>query len=189
MSLGSFFKKAGVDIEKVLEVGDAAAQVAEPVVDILFPAVGTLYNTAVNEAAKLLAAGSQAASQGGSAGVQLANVVAVVEPLLVAYAQQEGLPAPTAAQINAYTQLVLLSLQVLNSIETGSEPPAVASSSAAVQAASAQPAAAAAPAGTTQMPGGQTVLMPGTQLGNAGTAAVIAGQANAGPGLHTVVAG
>ena len=64
MSLGSFFQKVGVDLEKVIGLGAKVAAVAEPVVDILFPAVATLYNGAVNEAVKLLTAGQAAASSG-----------------------------------------------------------------------------------------------------------------------------
>lgn len=136
MSFGTFLKKAGADIEKVLGVASEAAEVAEPVVDILFPAIGTLYNSAVNEAVKLLAAGQAAASQGGSATVQLTNVAAAVAPQLIAYAEQEGLPAPTAEHINAFTQAVLASLQVLVSIETSSAPPTVSVSSPSTTAAS-----------------------------------------------------
>lgn len=129
MSFGTFLKKAGVDIAKVLGVASEAAEVAEPVVDILFPAIGTVYNSAVNEMVKLLAAGQAAAAQGGSATVQLTNVAAAVAPQLIAYAEQEGLPAPTAEHINAFTQAVLASLQVLVSIETSSTPPTVSVSS------------------------------------------------------------
>ena len=144
MSFGTFLKKAGVDLEKVLGVATEAAQVAEPVVDILFPAVGTLYNSAVNEAVKLLAAGQAAAAQGGSSIVQLTNVAAAIAPQLIAYAEQEGLPAPTADHINAFTQAVLASLQVLVAIETGAAPPAVTTTSGAIGSATKVPAAAPA---------------------------------------------
>lgn len=130
MSFGTFLKKAGVDLEKVLGIASEAAEVAEPVVDILFPAVGTLYNNAVNEAVKLLAAGQAAAAQGGTTTVQLANVAAAVAPQLIAYAEQEGLPAPTAEHINAFTQAILASLQVLVTVESGASPPAVSTASA-----------------------------------------------------------
>lgn len=144
MSFGTFLKKAGVDLEKVLGVATEAAQVAEPVVDILFPAVGTLYNSAVNEAVKLLAAGQAAAAQGGSSTVQLTNVAAAIAPQLIAYAEQEGLPAPTADHINAFTQAVLASLQVLVAIETGAAPPAVITTTATTGSPTKVPAAAPA---------------------------------------------
>lgn len=145
MSLGTFFKKFGVDLEKVIDVGAKAAEVAEPVVDVLFPALAAVYNGAVNEAVKLLAAGQAAAAQGGSTTVQLENVAAAVAPELIAYAQQEGLPAPTAAHITAFTQAILTSLQVLVSIETGTPPPTVTSSATTTAAAPAASAPTPAP--------------------------------------------
>lgn len=146
MSIGSFFKKAGVDLEKVLGIGIDVAEVAEPEVDILFPALGPLYDGAVNEASKLLVAGTTAASQGGSAAVQLENVAAAVAPQLIAYAEQEGLPAPTSAHITAFTQSILTSLQVLVAIENGTAPTVTVSSAAPAAPAPAVAAAPAAPA-------------------------------------------
>jgi hypothetical protein len=151
MSLGGFFKKVGVDLEKVIGAGAKVAAVAEPVVDILFPAVATLYNGAVNEAVKLLTAGQAAAAQGGGATVELENVVAAIEPSLVAYLQAEGLPAPTAEHLNAFTQSILASLQVLIAIEEGTPLPTVvataapATSGTTAGAGSASPSPAAAP--------------------------------------------
>lgn len=130
MSLGSFFQKVGVDLEKVIGLGAKVAAVAEPVVDILFPAVATLYNGAVNEAVKLLTAGQAAAAAGGGATVQLENVAAAVAPQLVTYLESQGLPAPTADHINAFTQSILQSLQVLVAIETGTALPTVAATAA-----------------------------------------------------------
>lgn len=154
MSLGTFFKKAGVDLEKVLGVGIDVAKVAEPEVDILFPALGALYNGAVNEASTLLAAGSAAATSGGSATVQLENVAAAVAPQLIAYAQQQGLPAPTSAHITAFTQSILTSLQVLVALENGTAPTVTVSSTSAVAATTpaAAPVASAAPAAVVAQP-------------------------------------
>jgi hypothetical protein len=153
MGLGSFFKKVGVDLEKVISAGAKVAAVAEPVVDILFPAVATLYNSAVNEAVTALSAGQAAAAQGGSTTVELENIAAAIEPQLVTYLQGQGLPAPTAAHINAFTQSILASLQVLVAIENGTPLPTVvtqaapASSTAATSGAgsAAAPSPAAAP--------------------------------------------
>lgn len=141
MSLGSFLKKVGVDLEKVAGVGAEAAEVAEPVVDVLFPEVATLFNSAVNEALKLLTAAQTAAAAGSGTTAQLANVAAAVEPALITYLQGQGLPAPTAAQVNAYTQSLLQSLATLVAIENGTllpstnAAPSDAGSTATVQAA------------------------------------------------------
>lgn len=154
MGLGSFFKKAGVDLEKLLVPAVDVAQIAEPEVDFLFPEVATLYNGSVNEAVKLLAAGSAAAAQGGSGTVQLENVAAVVEPQLTAYLKSQGLPAPTAAQVNAFTADLLKSLQTLTTIENGQTP----TPTATVAADPAPPAPAIAAAATQKGPGLATVV-------------------------------
>lgn len=154
MGLGSFFRKVGVDLEKVLIPAVDVAQIAEPEVDFLFPEVATLYNGSVNEAVKLLAAGSAAAAQGGSGTVQLENVAAVVEPQLTAYLQKQGLPAPTAAQVNAFTADLLKSLQTLIAVENGTPIPTVtASASPAAAADPAPPAPASATVVTQKGPG------------------------------------
>jgi hypothetical protein len=158
MSLATFFKKAGVDIDKVLGIGIDLAKVFEPEVDILFPALGPLYNGAVNEASTLMAAGSAAAAQGGSASVQLENVAAAVAPQLIAYCEQQvpPLPAPTAAHITAFTQSLLVSLQVLVAIENGTAPTVTVSSTsspaATAPAAAPAPVASAAPAAVVAQP-------------------------------------
>ncbi len=132
MSFGKFMSKVGVDLEKVIGIGVKAAQVAEPVVDILFPAVATLFNSSVNEAVKLLAAGQAAAAQGGGATVELANVAAVVEPQLVTYMQTQGIiGSPTATQVNAFTGALLAALQTLVTIENGTAAPTVTVTTAA----------------------------------------------------------
>jgi hypothetical protein len=117
MSLGSFFKKLGVDIEKIVV---PVAEIAEPEVDVLFPEVALLYNGAVNEAVKLIAVGKVAAAAGGTGTVTLSNVASAVEPLLTSYLATLGLPAPTDAHINSFAQSILSSIQTLVQIEQGS---------------------------------------------------------------------
>lgn len=152
MSLGTFFKKVGVDLEKVIGEGAKVAAVAEPVVDILFPEVAALYNGAVNEAVTALTAGQSAAAQGGSTAVELQNVAAAVEPQLITYLESQGLPAPTAAHVNAFTQSLLASLQVLVAIENGTPLPTVVANAA--------PASTVATAGVGSAPASAALPVP-----------------------------
>jgi hypothetical protein len=119
MSLGTFFKKVGVDLEKVLTDSLKIAAIAEPVVDVLFPAVATLYNGAINEAVKTLAAAQSATEAGESVPANIDNIANAVAPQLIAYMQSQGLPTPTAAHITAFAQSIIASLQVLTLMESG----------------------------------------------------------------------
>jgi hypothetical protein len=153
MSAKSFFKQVGVDLLKVLTLGDKAAEAAEPVIDLMFPAEATLYNGAVAEVGKLLASGQAAAASTTGALPTVSAVVSAVEPQLIAYAESIGAPAPTADKVNAYTQALLQGLAVLQAIESGAALPATV---AAAPAASAAPASAAPAAVVTKAPATET---------------------------------
>ena len=101
--IGSFFKMLFTGATK-------AAVVAEPVVDLAFPNIAGLYNFTVQQASL-----AEAAAEGASgAGPQkLAAVVAAVSPYATAALKAEGVPAPTIAQITAYVNAVVASLNAL----------------------------------------------------------------------------
>jgi hypothetical protein len=154
MNMKSFFKTIGTDLLKVVKLGDEAAQVAEPVIDLMFPAEAALYNGAVAEVGKLIATGQTAAQAAAGSGTipTIEDVADAVEPQLVAYAESVGAPAPTVDHIDAYAQSVLLGLQVLQSLQTGQAVPSSSSTVAAVAAASAVPASAAPVAAVANVP-------------------------------------
>ncbi|MFZ0662317.1 MAG: hypothetical protein WAM66_06455 [Acidobacteriaceae bacterium] len=116
--VGNFFKTVFSDATKV-------AEVAEPVVDIAFPTVASLYNFTVQQAA--LAETAAEGAQGAGA-QKLAAVVAAVTPYATASLQQAGIPAPTTTQITAYVNAVVASLNALPApvaaAETASAPAA-----------------------------------------------------------------
>src|SRR5690242_11316163 len=88
---GSFFKKIFSGAVKV-------AEIAEPIVDIAFPQVASLYNFTVQQAAM-----AEAAAGDASAGPQkLAAVTAAVLPYATAAMKNDGVPPPTSIQIEAY---------------------------------------------------------------------------------------
>jgi len=119
--VGSFFRTLFTDTTKV-------AEVAEPIVDIAFPSVANLYNFTVQQASL-----AETAAEGafGSGAQKLAAVVAAVTPYATTALQADGVPAPTSAQITAYVNAVVASLNAL---------PAPVSASTSTQ--SPQPAAA-----------------------------------------------
>jgi len=101
--VGSFFKQLFTGATKV-------AEAAEPIVDIAFPSVANLYNFTVQQAAL---AETAAAGASGTGAEKLAAVVAAVTPYATSALQADGVPAPTSAQITAYVNAVVASLNAL----------------------------------------------------------------------------
>lgn len=101
--VGGFFKSIFTDAVKV-------AEAAEPVVDIAFPAVASLYNFTVQQAAL-----AETAAEGakGAGAQKLAAVIAAVTPYATAALKADGVSAPTEAQIEAYVNAVVASLNAL----------------------------------------------------------------------------
>jgi hypothetical protein len=92
---------------------DKVAIVAEPFVDIAFPALAPVYNAAANGAAAALAAGKGATSPTNTDTQNLVAVAVAVEPLLTQYAQQAGLSAPTLGTVMLYAQALQKSLAAI----------------------------------------------------------------------------
>lgn len=101
--VGSFFKTLFDDATKV-------AKAVEPIVDLAFPSVANLYNFTVQQASL---AETAAAGVSGAGAQKLAAVVAAVTPYATTALQADGLPEPTSAQITAYVNAVVASLNAL----------------------------------------------------------------------------
>lgn len=101
--VGGFFKTIFTGAIKV-------AEVAEPVVDIAFPGIASLYNFTVQQAAL-----AETAAEGakGAGAQKLAAVIAAVLPYAAATLKKDGVPEPTEAQIEAYVNAVVASLNAL----------------------------------------------------------------------------
>jgi hypothetical protein len=100
----------GKGFVKVFEDVDKAAVVAEPFVDIAFPVLAPIYNAAANGAAAAIKAGQGAVSSTNTEVQNLLAIALAVEPLLVQYAQQAGLSAPTTATVLQYAGALQASL-------------------------------------------------------------------------------
>lgn len=101
--VGNFFKTLFVDATKI-------AKAAEPIVDIAFPSVANLYNFTVQQASL---AETAAAGVSGAGEQKLAAVIAAVTPYATSALKADGVPAPTSAQITAYVNAVVASLNAL----------------------------------------------------------------------------
>jgi len=106
-------QKVSAVFVKIFTDAEIVAVAAEPFVDILFPAVAPIYNSAANGAAAAKAAGLAAVVPGATEEQNLINVTVAIEPGLVKYAQASGLQTPTTATILAYAQALMPVLKLL----------------------------------------------------------------------------
>jgi hypothetical protein len=112
----------GNGLKRFFTEADKIAAAVEPIVDIAFPGIASLYNSTVTEVGNAETAAIAAGAQSGSGAQKLAAVVAAITPTFTQYASANGLPAPTSAVITNYVNAVVASLNAI---------PAASSSSAA----------------------------------------------------------
>lgn len=104
----SFLQHLGSTLKKILGIGVKVATVAEPIVDIAFPAVAPLYNSAIG-----LAAAAEGIAPGPGTGAQkLAQVLASIEPEIAAWAKQNNITWDQAA-IEKWLSAVVDSLNLI----------------------------------------------------------------------------
>ena len=84
----TFLQHAGVVLKNILHIGEAVASVAEPIVDLAFPDVAPLYNSALGLA---MSAQATAPSLTGTGPQKLAQLTANLIPQAEAWAQQNGI--------------------------------------------------------------------------------------------------
>lgn len=109
--VGSFFKTVFADVTHV-------ATALEPVVDTAFPGIGSLYNATVQAVATAETAATAAGSVTGSGTNKLAAVTAAIEPIAIAYLQQQGIEA-NGSHIKDWTNAVVATLNALPAPSSG----------------------------------------------------------------------
>lgn len=115
MSFTSVLSTIGKDVAKVFAwVGTPAAQnliqEGEAVVEVVYPpatAIINIANTFLTEAIKVEALSAAAGQQNGSGTQKAAAVLNAATPQVIAFAQQYGLPMPTASQLNAANSAIV----------------------------------------------------------------------------------
>lgn len=110
----SIFKKAAPVVNDVIKEGATLGEAAEPIVDTAFPTVAPLYNLVESAVLQAEATGqSILSSTTGGGTTKSAAVIAGLEPIFVAFYQKEYGATPTLAQIEAYINAVVASLNAL----------------------------------------------------------------------------
>lgn len=89
----TFLQHLGQTLKKVLGIATTVATAAEPIIDIAFPAVAPLYNSAVGLA---IGAEGLAPTLTGTGPQKLAQLVASLLPQAEAWAKQNGIDWPEA---------------------------------------------------------------------------------------------
>lgn len=125
-NIGHGFKVFFTDTTKV-------AQYAEPLIDIAFPGVATLYNLTVNAAVNAENAAITAGAQHGSGAQKLALVIASINADFTSYAVAAGIKYD-AATITSWVNAVVATL---NSLPAATGTPGVTVVSSVSQQASA----------------------------------------------------
>lgn len=103
--VGNFFKTVFADATHV-------ATAIEPVVDVAFPGISTLYNATVQAVATAETAATAAGAAKGNGTQKLAAVTAAIEPIAIAYLKGQGIQA-NSLQIQAWTNAVVATLNAL----------------------------------------------------------------------------
>lgn len=121
MSAKTLLEHVGQLLFKGLKIGEKAAVVAEPIVDLVFPEIGALFNNTVNEVAMAQAAGEAAASLGaGNLDSQkAASVIKAIQPQINAIAAKLGLPANDATTAQKWNDAVVLALEAFQAPVAG----------------------------------------------------------------------
>jgi hypothetical protein len=121
-SFKSILSDIGNAFKKVFGIAVTVAQDAEPIIDIAFPGIATLYNLTVTEVAKAEAAALAAGQQSGTGTQKLALVIQAITPVFQQYAATSGIP--TAAQATTITNWVNAVVASLNAIPAATPPAA-----------------------------------------------------------------
>lgn len=117
-TFSSILSNIGNGLKKFFGIAVTVAQAAEPVIDIAFPGVATLYNLTVAEVAKAEAAALAAGQQSGTGAQKLALVIQAITPVFAEYAATAGIP--TAQQATVITNWINAVVASLNAIPASS---------------------------------------------------------------------
>lgn len=109
-------EKIGSGFEKFFEKAIPIAEAAEPIVDLAFPFIGPLYNTTVALVKAAEGSAAAAGKQNGTGPQKLALVLMALQPYATQILQSQGVANPTTAQITAYINAVVASLNAFSAL-------------------------------------------------------------------------
>lgn len=111
-NINTILSEVGHAFEVFFTGATKVAQVAEPIVDVAFPGIASLYNLTVTAAINAENAAIAAGAQSGSGAQKLALVVASIESDYADYAKSAGISA-TPADVTAWANAVVATLNAI----------------------------------------------------------------------------
>jgi len=108
----TFLQHIGSIFKDILHIGEKVAVTAEPIIDIAFPNVAPIYNTAIGLA--ISAEGTIDSAQGKTGEQKLASALQKIEPQIAAWAKTNGIEWDQA-QIQKWLSAVVDSLNLIPS--------------------------------------------------------------------------
>lgn len=119
MSIKSILDDVGSALKTFFTGAVKVAEAVEPFIDLAFPGLAALYNATVAAVAGAEASAALAGAQTGTGAQKLALVVSSIETSFNAYWKSIGnTTTPTQAQIEAYVNAVVASLNAIPSAAT-----------------------------------------------------------------------
>jgi hypothetical protein len=112
MNFKSILSAVGHGLKVFFTDAVKVAQVAEPVVNLLFPGVAPLFNATVAEIGKAEAVAIAAGNQTGSGSQKLALVLQAIEGEYNAFAKANNIPV-TPVNVQAWVNAVVAALNTL----------------------------------------------------------------------------
>ena len=114
-------------VQKALPVAVEAAELAEPVIDLAFPALGPEFNIVVAAVAETEASWAVVGQEAGTGAQKMADVIEAVESKLLPTLTAQGLETAAAqAKIAGYAQAVVTILNTFPVPAKPATPPATA---------------------------------------------------------------
>jgi hypothetical protein len=99
-----------------------AAEVAEPVIDLLFPGLALIYNSAVAAAVKAEAVAISASQQNGTGAQKFSLALSEVEPIFTQWYQSQYGSTPTLTTIENWLNAVVATLNAIPAPAAASSP-------------------------------------------------------------------
>ena len=113
-SFSSILSSIGHGLKVFFTGAVKVAQAAEPFVDVVFPGIGSLYNSTVNAVSAAESHAIAAGAQNGSGAKKLELVVKAIESDFAAYAKSNGITYDSS-HVEAWVNAVVASLNAIPS--------------------------------------------------------------------------
>ena len=118
-SFKSILEDIGHGLAVFFKAAIPAAEAAEPVIDLIFPGISVLYNSAVAAAVKAEAVAISAGQQNGTGQQKFAIALTEIEPIFTAWYQTNYGSTPSLTTIENWLNAIVATLNAIPAPTTG----------------------------------------------------------------------